>query len=189
MPSVNGYDRKSRAGRAHALYNAMANTGWSLIGFAPVFIYCYQQLRIEKLIAFTVLAFIPIFLPRAWLQKLQLSNERGWYERLGIHHINKWTQNGTLIKRKLARQFGTQPRRIQNRRSIEGLISQTYMFERFHWMLFIIFSSVMIDAFFRGHLVWGWLILITNLVYNVCPNLLQQYLRLRLRGLIKGLKE
>ncbi|MDE3250773.1 MAG: hypothetical protein KGO82_19075, partial [Bacteroidota bacterium] len=92
-----------------------------------------------------------------------------------------------LIKRKLIRQFGIRAPQVRNQRRISALISQTYMFERFHWMLFIIFALVMADALSGGHLVWGLVLLISNIIYNVCPNLLQQYLRLRLRRLSKDL--
>jgi len=187
MPAVYKRTTISRAHRALALYNAVANLGWSVIGLTPIFIYCYQQLRIEQLVAFIAIAVIPVFLPRSLLQKLQVSNDEDWYKRLGIHHINRWTQNGVLIKRKLIRQFGIRAPQVRNQRRISALISQTYMFERFHWMLFIIFALVMADALSGGHLVWGLVLLISNIIYNVCPNLLQQYLRLRLRRLSKDL--
>lgn len=177
----------ARKNRTLALYNGIANLSWSVIGLTPVFIYCYQQLPVEKLIYFIAPAVVPVFLPRSLLQKLQVSMTRHWYERLHIHRINGLTQNGSLIKRRLAQQFGTQPGRIRNQRSINRLINQTYMFERFHWMLFVIFTLLMADALLRGQFIWGLVLLISNLVYNVCPNLLQQYLRLRLRSLSEGL--
>lgn len=187
MPAVNKGTIRSGADRALALYNAVANVGWSVIGLTPIFIYCYQQLPVEKLIVFVAVAVIPVFSPRYLLQKLQISNDQGWYKRMGIHHINRWTQNGILIKRKLSRQFGTQAPRVRSKRRMDALISQTFMFERFHWMLFIIFTLVMAAALLRGHIIWGLVLLMSNIIYNVCPNLLQQYLRLRLQQLSRDL--
>lgn len=61
-------------------------------------------------------------------------------------------------------------------------IRDTYVYEKFHFLLFVFFTLSMVYALAKGY--WGWAAVlgVTNLLYNVYPNLLQQYIRLKLKA-------
>jgi len=71
--------------------------------------------------------------------------------------------------------------------SINKLLRQTYMFEKFHFIMFAFFVLITAYALVKHHFLWAVIISITNVLYNIYPNLLQQYIRLKLR-LYKKLK-
>jgi len=64
--------------------------------------------------------------------------------------------------------------------SITRLINQTYMFEKFHLILFVFFCLATVYAIVESHVCWTFIISLTNIAYNIYPNLLQQYIRLKL---------
>jgi len=70
---------------------------------------------------------------------------------------------------------------VYQRSSINKLLQQTYMFEKFHFIMFVFFSLITLYAMVNKHFWWAVIISITNLFYNIYPNLLQQYIRLKLR--------
>jgi len=55
------------------------------------------------------------------------------------------------------------------------------MFEKFHFIMFVFFTLITFYALSRSDFWWVIIFLITNVLYNVYPNLLQQYIRLKLR--------
>ena len=89
-------------------------------------------------------------------------------------------QNGVIINNLVKRKFPGHKAVTNKRSSIAGLISQTYMFEKFHLILFLFFSLTITYAFIKGHSAWACILLLTNIAYNIYPNLLQQYIRLKL---------
>jgi len=54
------------------------------------------------------------------------------------------------------------------------------MFEKFHFIMFVFFILITIYALVENHFWWAIIISATNLLYNIYPNLLQQYVRLKL---------
>ncbi len=61
------------------------------------------------------------------------------------------------------------------------------MFEKFHFIMFVFFILITLYALVKNHFQWAIIISVTNLLYNIYPNLLQQYVRLKLM-LYKKLK-
>ena len=59
---------------------------------------------------------------------------------------------------------------------------QTYLFEKFHFSLFLFFAFMTIHAGSHGYWYWVLILTISNLLYNVYPNLLQQYIRVKLES-------
>ena len=51
--------------------------------------------------------------------------------------------------------------------------------------MFLFFLLTGIYALLRGQIWWAFIITFNNVVFNLFPNLLQQYNRLRLRRLMK----
>ncbi|HEY1115363.1 MAG TPA: hypothetical protein VGE66_17445 [Chitinophagaceae bacterium] len=104
------------------------------------------------------------------------------YKRLGVEVVNRLAQNGGLINKRIRKKFPAFRMVRANRVSIHKRIRDTYVYEKFHFLLFVFFTLSVVYALGKGY--WGWaaVLTITNLVYNVYPNLLQQYIRLKLRA-------
>jgi len=168
-----------------ALYNTVPNIIWSIVNFLPVFIFCYQFVELKLLFLFLLISWSTVLLPRAFLQKIQLSTSLSAYIKLGVHWINKFTQNGEIVNRMVRRRFPEYKVVYRRKLSINKLVSQTYMFEKFHLLLFTLFTLVTTQAIIIREPGWALLITITNIIYNVYPCLLQQYIRLKLQSFEK----
>jgi len=154
-----------------ALYNMVPNIIWSILNLVPISIFCFTIPSHKFLYIFIAVSLIPIFLKNSFLDKLQIGKTTTIYKRLGVHIINR------LIKKKFP-----EHKAVTNKNSsISQLMAQTYVFEKFHLILFVFFSSVIVYAVDKGHFTWACIILLTNIFYNIYPNLLQQYIRLKLR--------
>jgi hypothetical protein len=166
--------------RTLAWYNMIPNLIWSILNLAPISIYCFTLLNYKTFYIFLTASLIPIFLKNSFLDKLQIGKTIKIYKQLGAHLINKVAQNGAIINTLIKRKFPDHKVVTRRRSSIAGLIARSYIFEKFHLILFLFFSLTIIYAFLKGHWAWACIILLTNIAYNIYPNLLQQYIRLKL---------
>lgn len=169
-----------KAKRTLALYNMIPNLFWSILHLTPIAVYCYTLLDHQFFYIFLVFSCIPIFLPKRILDRLQCSDSIRWYKKWGVHYINQIAQNGVLINALVKRKYPNHRVVSFQKRSITGLIRQTYMFEKFHLLLFVFFSLTMITALLNRQFLWAFVLAINNIAYNIYPNLLQQYIRLKL---------
>ena len=160
----------------------MASLFWSLIFIAPISIYCYGYIDRKWLAFFSGISLVIFFLPTAFLHMIQLSKKKSIYQALGVYRINMLTQNGGFINALLKKRFTSAG--IITQKTARRIISQTYMQEKFHVALFVFFNLTAVYAFMHHQLQWAFSILLTNIMYNVYPALLQQFLRLRLRPLL-----
>jgi hypothetical protein len=158
----------------------LINLFWSALCLTPVSVFCYQHLNLKLLFIFLAISLLPLFFPKSFYNSIQLAKTTLVYKRLGVEFIQKFTQNGELINKLIRKKNPDYKIVSANRRSIKKLRNQTYMFEKFHFMMFSIFVFIMIYALVKGFLAWAAIIFFTNLLYNVYPNLLQQYIRMRL---------
>ena len=168
-------------------YNMIPNIVWSVLNLVPISIYCYNRLNHRSLYLFIALSIIPGFLPNSFYDRLQIGRTTRIYRKLGVGFVNKLAQNGTIINRMIKKKFPGYKMIIRERSSINKLLQQTYMFEKFHFIMFVLFGLLTSHALIHNHLWWAIIITITNVLYNIYPNLLQQYVRLKLR-LSKKLK-
>jgi hypothetical protein len=170
----------SQIKRTLALYNSVPNFLWSALNLIPIAVFAYRFIEPKYLYLFIVASLTPVFISNSYLDKLKFAKTRTAYKKMGVEVINKFTQNGAIINAMVRKKFphyrGVQP----NSRSVKKLIGQSYMQEKFHWLMFLFFILVMLYAFYDQHILWALIILITNLFYNVYPILLQQYIRLKL---------
>lgn len=161
-------------------YNMIPNLIWSILNLGTISFYCFTYVSYQTLYIFLIVSLIPIFFKKSFIDKLQIGKTIGIYKKLRVHLINKFIQNGTIINDLIKRKFPDHKIVTPKKTSIAGLISQTYMFEKFHLIFFIFFSLTIILALLKGHLLWAIIIVINNIAYNIYPNLLQQYIRLKL---------
>jgi Glycosyl-4,4'-diaponeurosporenoate acyltransferase len=162
-----------------SLYNGAVNLFWSLLAFVPVSVFCYRFMERGWLWGFVAISFVACVAPASILRRLSLGSTVKVYRRLGVHWANHAVQNGALINRLIRRWYPDyQP--MRSRTSLACLAQTTYMQERFHWMVLVFFLLCNFYAGIRGHPGWALLITLLNLVYNLYPIWLQQYIRVRM---------
>jgi len=162
-------------------YNMIINLFWSVVNLVPISIFCYSYLSLKLFLIFLITGFLSVFLPKSFFDSIQLGKTSSFYKSIGVNFINQFAQNGEIINKLVKRRYPNYKMVSGNRRSISRLVSQTYMFEKFHFMMFLFFMFVTVYAIIEHYWRWALIVFITNVIYNVYPNLLQQYLRLRLR--------
>jgi hypothetical protein len=162
-----------------SVYNGGVNVFWSLLAFAPVSIFCFRFMERAWLWTFLAASGIGFIMPASLLTYLALSSTVTTYRRLGVHWANHFVQHGTFINRWVRRRY-PEYQRMRFRKWIPHLLQSTYVQERFHWMVLLFFLLSSLYAVAHGHPVWAVLITIINVVYNLYPIWLQQYIRVRL---------
>jgi len=167
--------------RLQNFYNAIPNLVWSALSLVPITVFCYQSMSPKWFWIFLGLSFLPLFFPNILLDKLQIGRSTKIYKKLGVHFINRIAQNGEFVNRLIRKRFPDHKVVSFDKKSSNRLVAQTYVFEKFHLMLFIFFTLAAIYAFAHHFSGWAWLFILTNILYNVYPNLLQQYIRVKLR--------
>ena len=161
-------------------YNMVPNVLWSVLNLVPVSIFCYSLLPRQLLYIFIGISIVALMLPNAVYNKMQLGQSTQLYKKLGVVWVNKLTQNGILVNSMIRKKFPHYKTISYQSASIHKLVQQTYAYEKFHFLMFVFF--VLVTAYAISKNCWGWVLLLTvnNLLYNIYPNLLQQYIRLKL---------
>lgn len=171
-----------------SLYNSIPNLIWSVLSLVPITVFCYRFCNHTLVYIFLAISILPIFFPNAFFDRIQLGKTTKIYKKLGAQAINRIVQNGDIINRLLKKQFPDFKVVTFQSRSAKKLLHQTYMYEKFHFMLFVFFSLIIIYAIINKYYGWALLLAFTNLAYNIYPNLLQQYLRIKLMALARRSK-
>jgi len=161
-----------------SIYNALVNVFWSLLAFVPVSIFWYRVMERTWLSVFVVVSVIPFILPTSKLKYLELGANVRPYRKLGVPWVNKFVQHGRLIN-DLLRQKYPEYRRTISRARAPILVQNSYVQERFHWTVLLLFLLTSVYATAHGYLRWALLITVINVVYNLYPIWLQQYIRMR----------
>ena len=166
-------------GYKRELLNQLINFFWTILFFAPVLLFWINEginLYFYLSIAFALILGI---LPEKILNRLMLSSNRKFYERLGVRFIRNFVQNGDAVKAMT---------NTRNRFIIHGVFqAQQYlktiaMYERFHWICFTFFLFTAIRCFFTGNFKLGLAISAANVLYNLSTILLQQYNKIRIKN-------
>ena len=161
-----------------AILNFSVSMFWALLVFTPLTIYLYQHAGSVFIWVSSTLAILLMALPGNFYRRFQISKSPQYYERLGVLVINKITQHGHWINGLVRR---IQPgARMQQLRSIKAMQANMEMFEKFHFGCFFMFFSCMVHAALIPAWTWCLFFLVSNVLFNVYPILIQQYLRIRL---------
>ncbi len=163
------------------LYNTIPNLLWSVLCLVPITMFCYQLMQVKSFWMFLAISILSLFLPNTFFDKIQLANTTTIYKKLGVPIVNKFVQNGDIINRRIRKDIPGYRAIILNKLSVKKLIKQTYIFEKFHFMLFVFYTLTTVYALLNQYLAWIFILLFSNLLYNVYPNLLQQYIRVKLK--------
>lgn len=164
------------------------NLVWTALFVIPIAIFCYRYLTPKLTYTLLGVSLIPIFFPNSFFDTIQLSKNAYWYRRMGVMHINTLAQNGRLLGDILRKKYPQFKVVSMSKVSIKKQYYQTYFFEKFHFSLFLFFTVVTIHAVIQGHFYWVLALSICNLLYNIYPNLLQQYIRVKLKSAVANRK-
>lgn len=162
------------------------NLVWTALFLLPVAVFCYSLMTPKTVFILLGISLIPIFFPNSFFDGIQISKSTIFYKKIGVKYINKLAQNGELLNRYLRKKYPDFKTISPTKSSIKKQYYQTYFFEKFHFSLFLFFTAITIYAVVRGCFDWAIGLFICNLLYNIYPNLLQQYIRLRLLTGIKN---
>jgi len=173
MPSVSNPKRAT-------VYNQTVNVFWSLLCLGPLGYFCYIHLELKWLWIFLSFSLPVILLPVSFYDAIQWSRRTGDYERIGIRFLRRFTQDGDLVSKRLRRRDPGY-RTFDKPAKLGQLLKQTYVFERVHLAMLLFFLYTAIYALDRGLTAWALGLTAANILFNIYPNLLQQYNRLRLR--------
>jgi len=183
-----GQKELKKIGGIAAVYNMIANLLWTAVFLIPITIFCYTFMTPKMIYTLLGVSLIPIFFPNSLFDRIQLSKNADWYKKMGVKYINTFAQNGRLLNEILRKKYPNYKVVSGSKASIKKQYYQTYFFEKFHFSLFLFFTVVMIYAGIQGHFQWVLTLAISNLLYNIYPNLLQQYIRVKLRSAVTGQK-
>lgn len=168
--------------RIVAWYNMIPNIFWSALNLIPISVFCYSIMTLSLFFSILIPCLFCSLLPNSFFDKIQLSKISAVYKAIGIRVINKFAQNGEVLNQ-LIRKKNPSYKVITTRTgSIDQLIRTTYIFEKFHFILFVFFTVTTIYALIQNHTMWALTIFFNNIIYNIYPNLLQQYIRIRLNS-------
>jgi len=161
-------------------FNTIVNFFWSLLALYPLTVFCYMYVERKSIWIYLGISMLPLFLPNSFLRAIQLSRTTRLYKNLGVHFIGKLAQNGYFINTWIRKKYPEYKVVTVTEKSVRKLLSQTYMFEKFHLLLFIFFMLTTIYALNKHFYKWAVMLTLINIFYNIYPNLLQQYIRVKL---------
>lgn len=164
------------------IVNQTINVVYTVIFFIPVILLWkdfYTTIFFKITLGITICSF---FLPNRFYTYFQISESKKFYKKIGIPIFQQITQQGKLAK-KLTSFFGGNVVLFLRENRLKQLESQIRSFETFHWACFILFNLTAVYAFQNGNSILAIIILISNLLYNVIPILIQQYNRIRLKDI------
>ncbi len=120
--------------------------------------------------------------PQRILDLLMLGSTRKFYEKWGVKYILKFVQNGSLVKMlSNKRSYVVINGKSQARQYLKTIL----MYERYHWICLLFFMLTAIDSFLYSYFELAGVITAANVIYNLCPILLQQYNKLRISKIVK----
>ncbi|MFA6084948.1 hypothetical protein [Mucilaginibacter sp.] len=159
--------------------NQAVNFFWTILCFAPIIGFWFTA---NSILLCFILIGISVASQVFPARHLQLSNDPKFYEGLGVKQIRKFVQNGELIN-KFIRKNNPQYKVIKGKTNAVKYMQTIVMYERFHLICFIFFLLTAVYAVIAAQYAFALIIIIANIIYNICPILLQQYNRARLAKL------
>lgn len=173
--------RESAIKRTADIYNMIPNLFWTALLLVPVVVFCYSWMEKKLFWIFFVISTLAIFLPKYFFDSIQLSDNAVFYKKIGVGFINRFTQNGDIVNNLLRKKYPDYKVVVRKKISVRKLVDQTYVFEKFHFIFFLFFLMLTAYAIVKGYFGWATLFFISNIIYNIYPALLQQYIRIRLK--------
>lgn len=162
-------------------FNSIINLFWTIIAFIPVLIFWTEYDDTTSLWLSITVSLPLLAVPEKVCLKLQLSNSREFYERLGVKLAQSLSQNGKFVNALIKRTGHAEHYVVRTRNDLRRYRTQILGYQRFHVACLLFFFISMMRALILGAFDFFIGILIMNVVYNVYPLLIQQYNTLRTR--------
>lgn len=160
--------------------NQAVNFFWTILCFIPI-IGFWHDADMTLCYIFIGISIVSLLLPA---KLLQLSNQPKFYENLGIKLIRKFVQNGDYINAFLKKR-NPQHKTVRGKTSASSYIKTVIMYEWYHFLCLIFFLLTGVFAIISASYTLAAFIFLANIIYNICPILLQQYNRARIQKLTK----
>jgi hypothetical protein len=164
--------------------NQIINFFWTIVCFAAVVVYWISAGLSSGFYVFIAISFIPAILSQKTLNKLQLSKNTRFYERLGVRVIRRFVQHGDIANR-ISRKNKPGYQVITQKSNPAAYLKTIAMYERFHLMCLLFFLFTTVAALLDGRFIIAIMVMISNIIYNFYPILLQQFNRIRILRLTK----
>ncbi len=162
----------------------ISNLFWTTLFLIPITLFCSTFVTLKLTCILLGVSCVTLFFPNSFFDKVQLSRSPRWYRRIGVRIINTFAQHGTIVNKILKRKYAGFKSIYKTNASIRRQYYQTYFYEKFHFSLFLFFTMIAFYAAIQRQFFWVLVLTICNLLYNVYPNLLQQYIRLKLKSAV-----
>lgn len=155
----------------------MPSVLWTALFVWPVWVFCALHVSSGHFACFWIAGMVSaVALPKPVFRWLRLSSNPAVYRRLRVALLIKVTQDAGWIRRL----SGSSERRVRrNEKAIAKVVSDTWVRERFHFGVFVFCGLCSAVALWQARVGWFVGLSCLNVVYNVYPIWLQQYLRLR----------
>jgi hypothetical protein len=169
------------------MLNQSINVLWTLASFVVVGSYWGDYLAengsLWSLYTIIVISIVAYSIPDQWLSAIALSNKPQTYERIGIRIVLWLVQDGKLVSR-IERAWSSKSRSNISFKRVAAHLKTIAIAERFHCSCFVFFGLSTVSALSMGKVSAALFITLWNILYNVYPILLQQYIRLRINNII-----
>ncbi|MHA7129284.1 glycosyl-4,4'-diaponeurosporenoate acyltransferase CrtO family protein [Algoriphagus namhaensis] len=163
--------------------NQALNLFWTLLAFAPIVLIWYLNFNLFNLLMLILLSILFAIFFRKYSIQLQLSNNRKFYERLGVKRFQKFTQDSHYINRLIERAGGEKPYFRKNLNLHQT--KKIEMYEAYHAACLLFFFISTFIGFYNYHFSLAILAKLANIIYNVIPLFIQQYNRIRLKVVLR----
>lgn len=164
------------------IYNQILNLFWTVIFFLPVIILWFNHYNPTFLFTFTAISLLPFFIPSKYFDLLQISNDRFFYESIGVKAFQGFTQNGRIIN-SILRKREPGYKVIPNRGSVHKFKSQIIIYEKYHVSCMLFFAISFIYGILHDKFYLAIFILVSLVLYHIIPLLIQQYNKIRIGNL------
>jgi hypothetical protein len=164
------------------LFNSIINLFWTILAFLPIVMFWIKYPDTTTLWVSIALSLPLIAVSESASRKLQLSDKRKFYERLGVKFAQSLSQNGKLVNALIKRTGHADHYVVRTRNDLRRYRTHILGYQRFHLACLIFFFIGMIRALILGASDFFIGILIMNVVYNVYPLLIQQFNTLRTKN-------
>ena len=165
--------------------NLILIAGLCSMTLAPCVIFYFRgEGKLHWMIFFIIISYLFSRLPRSFYDKIQISNDTKLYKALGVDKFKKFSTNGDYINRRIRKSYPNH-RNVTNLPTVKEKLLETYTIEKSHTVLFIFCLLTDLHAFLTNAIGTAIILLVGNILFNLYPNLLQQYNRIRYKKIVE----
>ena len=159
-----------------AVLNTLLSLVWTVIFLGPVYVYCVRHIPSKCLYVFAAVGALSFVMPRALLERIQLSPDPEVYRLLRVSLLIAFTQDAPWLR---ALSSDAKRRVRRDPKAIGSIVRDTWTRERFHLGLLLFCALCAGIALWRIQIIWFVTLNLVNIIYNLYPVWLQQYIRIR----------